>query len=173
MNRAFLAGALAILAASWGGMVLVPLQQLGQLEPIKMKPPLADYPPPRPGLAAQGFEVYRSLGCAACHTRQITGANADLVRGWGARRTVAQDYLQDRPVLLGTVRIGPDLANIGARALQSFAVPWKFRTATNAVAELERWHLMHLYDPRQLSPGSLMPAYRFLFREQPDRKSVV
>jgi hypothetical protein len=35
---------------------------------------------------------------------------ADLARGWGRRRTVARDYLRDQPVMLGTVRFGPDLA---------------------------------------------------------------
>lgn len=70
----------------------------------------------------------------------------DIARGWGGRRTVARDYLQDYPVMLGTLRIGPDLANIGARSPDA------------------NWHLNHLYAPTVLVKGSAMPSYRFLFQ---------
>jgi cytochrome c oxidase cbb3-type subunit 2 len=40
---------------------------------------------------------------------------ADIARNWGQRRSVARDYIFDRPHLMGTMRTGPDLANIGAR----------------------------------------------------------
>lgn len=72
----------------------------------------------------------------------------DIERGWGKRTTVAQDYLFDRVVMLGSSRIGPDLANIGARQ-------------TNDV-----WHLLHLYDPQLTSPGSTMPPYPYLFEKR-------
>ena len=35
-------------------------------------------------------------------------------RGWGIRRTVATDYMLENPPQLGSVRLGPDLSNIGA-----------------------------------------------------------
>ena len=69
----------------------------------------------------------------------------DIQRGWGRRVTVAQDYLRDYPVQIGSQRVGPDLANYGARQ-------------TNASVILE-----HLYDPQKAMPGSMMPPYRFLF----------
>ena len=47
--------------------------------------------------------------------------------------------------MLGTMRTGPDLANIGARQPSA------------------RWHLLHLYNPPITSPGSIMPSYRYLF----------
>ncbi|MBI3849769.1 MAG: cbb3-type cytochrome c oxidase subunit II [Verrucomicrobia bacterium] len=72
----------------------------------------------------------------------------DIARNWGPRRTVAQDYLYDYPVLLGSQRIGPDLINVGLR-LPS-----------------EEWHLSHLYNPRMLVPNSTMPPYRFLFEKR-------
>jgi cytochrome c oxidase cbb3-type subunit 2 len=69
----------------------------------------------------------------------------DIARGWGQGRSVAADYLLDQPALLGSQRLGPDLANVGLR-MSSPA-----------------WHLLHLYDPRAVVPGSVMPPYRFLF----------
>ena len=64
------------------------------------------------------------------------------------RFTVAQDYLGDYPVMLGIQRIGPDLANIGARKAD------------------RDWQLRHLYDPQALVKGSMMPPYRYLFEKR-------
>ena len=75
----------------------------------------------------------------------VVAQGADIARGWGKRRTVAQDYLFDYPVQLGTRRIGPDLANVGLRLPDP------------------DWHWRHLYAPPSEVPGSLMPPYRFLF----------
>jgi len=60
---------------------------------------------------------------------------------------VPSDYSFDNPHLLGTMRTGPDLFNIGARQPSV------------------DWHLTHLYQPRAVSPGSNMAAYPFLFEE--------
>jgi len=104
--------------------------------------------------------VYRANGCNYCHTQQTQGfgvvegtnfvgyAGSDIERGWGARPSVARDFVFDRPVMLGSQRIGQDLANVGVRQ-------------TNEV-----WHLMHLYNPRSVSPGSVMPPYEYLFEKR-------
>ncbi|WCJ57825.1 cbb3-type cytochrome c oxidase subunit II [Fontisphaera persica] len=156
------------LALSWAGLVMTPQLQLGRLEPVPQPAPQPDYPTGRPGLAQQGLQVYRSLGCAECHTQQVR-PEGDLERGWGVRRTVAQDFLADRPVLVGNLRMGPDLANLAMREPARFAVPWKFLTDSNHVEELERRLYLHLYNPRQLAPASVMPAYAFLFERRPLR----
>ena len=44
----------------------------------------------------------------------ITATGPDIARGWGLRHSVAEDFLYDDPVQLGSVRIGPDLADVGA-----------------------------------------------------------
>jgi cytochrome c oxidase cbb3-type subunit 2 len=69
-------------------------------------------------LAIQGRAVYISLGCVSCHTQQVrpAGQGSDIARGYGTRPSVARDYSQQAQVLLGDRRIGPDLANYGARA---------------------------------------------------------
>jgi len=58
------------------------------------------------------------------------------------------DFLHDQPVMLGSQRVGPDLANIGGRAAS------------------EEWLLWHLYSPRSVTPGSVMPTYRYLFEKR-------
>jgi cytochrome c oxidase cbb3-type subunit 2 len=68
--------------------------------------------------------------------------------------------------MLGSARVGPDLASVGARSSEKFAAAWKLHNATNYMEEAMRWHLLHLFNPRLTSPGSVMPAYRFLFEER-------
>ena len=215
----FLAAFIA-LSASWAGFVLVPQLQLGRSDQAETVPSKDKYPVARPGLAAQGAEVYRSLGCVYCHSQQVgqqgvrvevvlldAGTNAnttlaaiakvkpelgkpetfvglpkkiaevadvdaaatlvkavteagakievtviptgvDISRGWGKRRTVAQDYIFDPVVQPGTRRAGPDLANVGSR----WADP--------------NWQLNHLYAPKSVVTDSAMPAYRFLFEKR-------
>jgi cbb3-type cytochrome oxidase cytochrome c subunit len=212
----FLAAFIA-LSASWGGFVLAPQLQLGRAPQEKTTGSETLYPIARPGLAAQGAEVYRSLGCVYCHSQQVgqdgvkcevvlsdAGTNAlatlaalaqldaalgkpellaglpkvirqvpnvaaadpilkvlgaagakaqvnivpvgaDMSRGWGRRRTVAQDYVYDAVVQLGTRRAGPDLANVGMRLPDV------------------NWHLRHLYAPKAEVKDSTMPPYRYLF----------
>ena len=61
------------------------------------------------------------------------------------RGSVAEDYLYDNPVQLGSLRAGPDLADEGTRLPDI------------------NWQLVHLYAPRSLIEGSMMPPYRYLF----------
>ena len=141
-------GVFLSLALSFWGLILAPQLKIGRQTQVKVASTGQWYPPPRGGAAEQGAEVYRSLGCVECHTQQVRARGADLARGWGKRRTVAQDYLGDYPVFVGQQRIGPDLANIG------------FRRASR------RDLLLLLYNPRLITPGSMMPQYPFLFERR-------
>jgi cbb3-type cytochrome oxidase cytochrome c subunit len=78
----------------------------------------------------------------------------DIERGWASRRSVAADYLHDYPVQVGNSRLGPDLSNYGTRAPSPELM------------------LAHLYDPRLTMPGSIMPAYRYLFETRPAGKQL-
>lgn len=98
-----------------------------------------------------------SAANAAVKTLNATGAKAeswvvpvgpDVARGWGRRRTVAEDFLFDSPVMPGSQRVGPDLANVGTRLPDA------------------TWHLLHLYAPQLQVKGSTMPSYRFLFEKR-------
>src|SRR5690349_21983779 len=59
------------LSASWAGFVLAPQLQLGRTPQEKALGADSLYPVARPGLAAQGAEVYTSLGCVYCHSQQV------------------------------------------------------------------------------------------------------
>jgi cytochrome c oxidase cbb3-type subunit 2 len=143
-------GAFLTIASSWCGLVLIPQLQFGRQEPLKIEETGQLYPQARPGLAQQGLVVYKANGCIYCHSQQVRpeGFGADQARNWGQRRTVARDYLYDKPVMLGTMRTGPDLSNIGLR-----------QSSTD-------WHLTHLYNPQITSKGSIMPPFRFLFEQR-------
>jgi cytochrome c oxidase cbb3-type subunit 2 len=107
---------------------------------------------PRPlvGEAQRGKLVYEQMGCLYCHSQQVrrAGFGADFERGWGERQSVARDYIESDRVMLGTMRTGPDLANVGLR----YSPLWQYQ---------------HLYNPQITSPGSTMPPYPFLFEIQP------
>jgi len=104
------------------------------------------YPRPLSGSAQRGKIVYERMGCLYCHSQQVRreGFGSDFERGWGSRQSVARDYILHERVMLGTMRTGPDLANVGPRypAL---------------------WQHQHLYNPQITSPGSIMPPYPFLY----------
>ena len=132
--------------SSLAGLVIIPDWQYRDLAAYQNE--LDEVYPVRPsGFVAQGRGVYIDLGCVYCHSQQVRpeGYGADIDRGWGMRRTVARDYIYDSPPLMGSMRTGPDLSNIGARQ------PSK------------EWHYLHLYNPQITSQGSVMPEYPFLF----------
>jgi cytochrome c oxidase cbb3-type subunit 2 len=113
---------------------------------------------PRPVLQgltpAEADAAVRVLnGAGAKATVSIVPVGPDLARGWGKRRTVARDFLFDYPVALGSQRIGPDLANVGARQPDA------------------GWHLRHLYAPRLEVKVSAMPPHRFLFEKRKIERS--
>jgi len=139
------------MAASFWGLILKPYAQLATEDLRQVGVSKRLYPNNTLGLAKAGADVYRAHGCVECHTQQVRpeGQGGDIARGWGIRRTVAQDYLLEQPVQLGSLRVGPDLANVGARLPDA------------------QWHYQHMYAPRSKVPESTMPAYKFLFRKQP------
>ena len=116
--NSLLAGIFLAVAFPFGTLVVSSQMQLGPLgrAPAEEGGPL--FPSREPGLAIQGRAVYVSLGCVSCHTQQVrpVGQGSDIARGYGVRASVARDYVLQKPVLLGERRIGPDLANFGARA---------------------------------------------------------
>lgn len=94
----------------------------------------------------KGREVYIENGCVYCHSQQVRDpvAGADKYFGWG-RASLPSDYIYDKPHLLGTMRTGPDLSNIGSRQPS------------------REWHHLHLYAPRSLVQWSIMPGFPFLY----------
>lgn len=103
---------------SWAGLTMIPSMQIGHLDPQMDEEGTDVYPAPKSGLAERGRQVYAANGCVYCHSQQVRPAYAgtDIERKWGDRRSAPRDYLFERPALLGKMRMGPDLANIGSRA---------------------------------------------------------
>ena len=153
MDRGFFLffGCLLTFTSAWGGLVLAPHLQLGDDSVAATDAGTAATPAPNRE-EEHGRAIYKANGCIYCHSQQVRsgtfGNNADVARGWGTRRSVPRDYLNDQPILLGTMRTGPDLANVGRR--------WS-----------ADWQHKHLYNPRMMTPGSIMPPFPFLFEVKP------
>ncbi|PYK38820.1 MAG: hypothetical protein DME49_06250 [Verrucomicrobia bacterium] len=103
---------------SWVGLTVIPNLQIGHLDPQMDEEGTDVYPAPKSGMTERGRHVYAANGCIYCHSQQVRAdyAASDIDRKWGERRSAPRDYLFDRPVLLGKMRMGPDLSNIGKRA---------------------------------------------------------
>jgi cytochrome c oxidase cbb3-type subunit 2 len=136
-------GAFAIMAGAICLLVLIPQAMLSG---VQAPPELLPYTAQQ----LAGRQVYIETGCVYCHSQQVRDPSftTDVDRGWGARATVPADYVYDKPHLLGTMRTGPDLINVGQR-----------------LPDMD-WHLIHLYDPRALVEWSIMPGYPYLFEEK-------
>src|SRR5437899_2290827 len=111
-------GLFGTFAFSWIGLTVIPNLQIGRLDPQMDEEGTDIYPAPKSGMAERGRRVYVANGCVYCHSQQVRAdyAASDIDRKWGERRSAPRDYLFDRPALLGKMRMGPDLANVGKRA---------------------------------------------------------
>jgi cytochrome c oxidase cbb3-type subunit 2 len=171
MNRStyLLAGIVGSFALSAFAMVLAPQWQLGGLQPqyVDDEGKITEiYPIENRGVVQAGRAVYISEGCIYCHSQQVRDEQngSDLDRGWGVRRTVARDYIFDSPPLLGSSRIGPDLANVGSEKWRNEPKDEnvQYRPAKRDAA----WQLLHLYAPTTIVKDSKMPPYRYLFEKR-------
>lgn len=92
----------------------------------------------------EGRALYIANGCVYCHTQSIR----TIDWGLGAER-IAQsgDYVEDRPILLGSARTGPDLSQEGGE-------------------HPDDWHMAHFMNPRYTRPLSIMPAFASLGEEK-------
>ncbi|MBL8527403.1 MAG: cbb3-type cytochrome c oxidase subunit II [Burkholderiales bacterium] len=133
------AGTMVTFAIAVSALVILPYVQVRDVKPPEGLKPYTS-------AELRGRDVYIANGCMYCHSQQPRSESfaPDAKRGWG-RASVPGDYYYDKPHLLGSMRTGPDLFNIGVRQ------PSK------------DWHLGHLYQPRAYVPGSIMPPYPYLF----------
>jgi cytochrome c oxidase cbb3-type subunit 2 len=137
---------LVVLVVAVGGLVeIVPLWfQRSTTEPIAgLKPYTA--------LQLEGRDVYLREGCYNCHSQMIRPLRAEVLR-YG-HYSVAGESVYDHPFQWGSKRTGPDLARVGARYS-------------------DEWHRLHLHNPRDIVPESVMPAYPWLETAILDGKDV-
>ncbi len=135
-TNSFLMIVFILIVVSFGGLVeIVPLFfQKSTTQPIEgLKPYTA--------LQQAGRDVYLREGCYNCHSQMIRPFKAETLR-YG-HYSVAGESVYDHPFQWGSKRTGPDLARVGARYS-------------------DEWHRIHLINPRDLVPESVMPAYPWL-----------
>ncbi len=138
--------ALILLVVSVGGIVtIVPLfWQVNLLQPVDgLKP----YGP----LELAGRDVYVREGCYTCHSQMIRPFRAETER-YG-HYSVAGEFVYDRPFQWGSKRTGPDLQRVGGRYS-------------------DEWHRVHLVNPRDVVPESIMPGYPWLEDAKLDARVV-
>ena len=131
-----LLGIFTVIAISIGGLVqITPLIfQKDTTEPVAgLKPYTA--------LQLEGRDIYIREGCNNCHSQMIRPLRAETER-YG-HYSVAGESVWDHPFLWGSKRTGPDLARVGGRYS-------------------DKWHELHLIDPREVVPQSNMPAFPWL-----------
>src|SRR5216117_947409 len=122
-------GIFGTFAFSWVGLTVIPNWQ--------MEEDGSDvYPQPQSGMVTRGARVYAANGCIYCHSQQVRADYAadDIERKWGERRSAPRDYIFERPVFLGKMRMGQDIANIGARAPAEQESPPPVGAATPATS---------------------------------------
>lgn len=88
-----------------------------------------------------GRDIYVGEGCGVCHSQQIRPLLAEVERYGPYSR--AGEFVYDRPFLWGSKRTGPDLHRVGGKYS-------------------DEWHRLHLINPRDVVPKSIMPAYPWL-----------
>lgn len=130
-----------------GGIVeIVPMYTAGA------GPERGDWVTPYTPLEVAGRDIYTREGCYLCHSQWVRPMRAEVLRYGEWSR--APEYQFDRPFLLGSRRMGPDLHRISQ----------KYPDA---------WHFEHMRDPRSTSPGSVMPPYPWLHSSTVDPGDIM
>jgi len=96
---------------------------------------------PYTALQLSGRDIYIRESCNVCHSQMIRPFRAETER-YG-HYSVAGEFVYDRPFLWGSKRTGPDLHRVGGRYS-------------------DEWHRVHLTNPRDVVPESIMPGYPWL-----------
>ena len=137
---------LSLLVVSFGGLAqIVPLFfQNSTTVPV-------DGLKPYTALQLEGRDIYIREGCVGCHSQMIRPFRAETER-YG-HYSVAGEFIYDRPFLWGSKRTGPDLHRVGGRYSDD-------------------WHRVHLINPRDVVPESIMPAYPWLAENALDGSDI-
>jgi cytochrome c oxidase cbb3-type subunit 2 len=137
---------LVLVVISFGGLVTItPLfYQANTTQPV-------DGLEPYGALELTGRDVYVREGCYVCHSQMIRPFRAETER-YG-HYSVAGEFVYDRPFQWGSRRAGPHLHRVGGRYS-------------------DEWHRVHLINPRDLVPESIMPGYPWLAENAADADTI-
>jgi cytochrome c oxidase cbb3-type subunit I/II len=111
-------------------------------------PKIASVQPYTP-LELEGRDIYIREGCVGCHSQMIRPFRSETERYGDYSKS--GEFIYDRPFLWGSKRTGPDLHRQGGKYPDS-------------------WHYNHMLEPESMSPGSIMPAYPWLFKDEINTK---
>ncbi|WP_235296416.1 cytochrome-c oxidase, cbb3-type subunit I [Portibacter marinus] len=100
-------------------------------------------------LELEGRDIYIAEGCLGCHSQMIRPFRSEAERYGDFSKS--GEFIYDRPFLWGSKRTGPDIHRVGNKYPDS-------------------WHYNHMLDPNSMSPGSIMPAYPWLFKRKINTK---
>lgn len=145
-KSAFMAVLVAILVSIGGIVEIVPLYAV-QEQIVTIE----DVKPYRP-LELEGRDIYIREGCYTCHSQAVRPFRDETER-YGPY-SKAGEYVYDRPFQFGSKRTGPDLHREGGKNKDS-------------------WHYLHFKNPRDTSPGSIMPNYPWLYTSKLDTSLTV
>lgn len=98
-----------------------------------------------------GRNVYVREGCYNCHSQMIRALRSEVDR-YG-HYSLAAESMYDHPFQWGSKRTGPDLARVGGKYS-------------------DEWQRLHLENPRQVVPESIMPNYRYLSERTLDTEEL-
>ena len=135
-----------LIVISIGGLVqIVPLFFMhSTTEPV-------DGLEPYSALQVIGRDVYVREGCYLCHSQMIRPFRAETER-YG-HYSLAGEFVYDHPFQWGSKRTGPDLHRVGGRYS-------------------DEWHRVHMNNPRDVVPESIMPGYPWLATTKVDDASI-
>lgn len=114
---------------------------------VKSNIPTIESVKPYTPLELEGRDIYIRESCNSCHTQMVRPFRSETER-YG-EYSKAGEYVYDHPHLWGSKRTGPDLFRVGGKYPNM-------------------WHYLHMQNPRQMSPGSLMPGYPWLLEQKLD-----
>jgi cytochrome c oxidase cbb3-type subunit I/II len=109
-------------------------------------------------LELQGRDIYIREGCVSCHSQMIRPFRSEVERYGDYSKS--GEFVYDHPFLWGSKRTGPDLAREGVAGKP-------FNGGRDDV-----WHFNHFYDPQSISPGSIMPRYQWLIKNELDNSTL-
>ncbi|MCF8240593.1 MAG: cytochrome-c oxidase, cbb3-type subunit I [Melioribacteraceae bacterium] len=118
---------------------------------VKSNIPTISSVKPYSPLELQGRDIYIREGCNSCHSQMVRPFRSETER-YG-EYSKAGEFVYDHPFLWGSKRTGPDLHRVGGKY-------------SNV------WHYLHMEDPTQMSPGSIMPRYPWLLTNDLDTAST-
>lgn len=109
---------------------------------VKSNVPTITSVTPYTPLELEGRDLYLKEGCYTCHSQMVRPFRSETVR-YG-EYSKAGEFVYDHPFQWGSKRTGPDLHRVGG----------KYNHA---------WHYSHMYEPTEISKGSIMPAYKHMY----------